>query len=31
MNWLAFNLTRKPMSDLAVRKALATAIDKKFI
>ncbi|MES2100421.1 MAG: ABC transporter substrate-binding protein [Pseudomonadota bacterium] len=31
MNWLAFNLERKPMSDLAVRKAIATAIDKKFI
>ncbi len=31
MNWLAFNLERKPMSDLAVRKAIATAIDKPFI
>ncbi len=31
INWLAFNLTRKPLSDLAVRKAIATAIDKKFI
>ena len=31
INWLAFNLTRKPMSDLAVRKAIATAIDKNFI
>ncbi len=31
MNWLAFNLTRKPMSDLRVRKAIATAIDKNFI
>ena len=31
INWLAFNLTKKPLSDLAVRKAIATAIDKKFI
>jgi peptide/nickel transport system substrate-binding protein len=31
INWLAFNLTRKPLSDLQVRKAIATAIDKKFI
>jgi len=31
MNWLAFNLTRKPVSDLQVRKAIATAIDKNFI
>jgi peptide/nickel transport system substrate-binding protein len=31
LNWLAFNLERKPLSDLAVRKAIATAIDKKFI
>jgi peptide/nickel transport system substrate-binding protein len=31
MNWLAFNLERKPMSDLRVRKAIATAIDKPFI
>jgi peptide/nickel transport system substrate-binding protein len=31
MNWLAFNLERKPMSDLAFRKAVATAIDKPFI
>jgi peptide/nickel transport system substrate-binding protein len=28
--WLAFNLTRKPMSDIAVRKAIAMAIDKNF-
>jgi peptide/nickel transport system substrate-binding protein len=28
--WLAFNLTRKPMSDLAVRKAIAMSIDKNF-
>lgn len=31
LNWLAFNLTKKPLSDLQVRKAIATAIDKKFI
>ena len=31
MNWLAFNLTKKPLSDVQVRKAIATAIDKKFI
>jgi peptide/nickel transport system substrate-binding protein len=31
LNWLAFNLERKPLSDLAVRKAIATAIDKNFI
>ncbi len=31
INWLAFNLAKKPMSDLAVRKAIATAIDKNFI
>jgi peptide/nickel transport system substrate-binding protein len=31
LNWLAFNLERKPLSDLRVRKALAYAIDKKFI
>ncbi|MFP5405917.1 MAG: ABC transporter substrate-binding protein, partial [Gammaproteobacteria bacterium] len=31
LNWLAFNLERKPLSDVAVRKAIATAIDKKFI
>ena len=31
MNWLAFNLKRKPLSDLAVRKAIATAIDKEFV
>lgn len=31
LNWLAFNLTRKPLSDVQVRKAIATAIDKKFI
>jgi len=31
LNWLAFNLTKKPLSDVAVRKAIATAIDKNFI
>ena len=31
LNWLAFNLTKKPLSDLAVRKAIATAVDKNFI
>ena len=31
LNWLAFNLTKKPLSDIAVRKAIATAIDKNFI
>jgi peptide/nickel transport system substrate-binding protein len=31
INWLAFNLERKPMSDVKVRKAIATAIDKNFI
>ncbi len=31
LNWLAFNLERKPLSDIMVRKAIATAIDKNFI
>jgi peptide/nickel transport system substrate-binding protein len=31
INWLAFNLTKKPLSDVQVRKAIATSIDKKFI
>lgn len=31
LNWLAFNLERKPMSDLLVRKAIAMAIDRDFI
>ena len=31
LNWLAFNLAKKPLSDLKVRKAIAHAIDKKFI
>ncbi len=30
-NWLAFNLLRKPVSDLRVRKAIAYAIDRNFI
>ncbi len=31
LNWLAFNLEKKPMSDVKVRKAIAHAIDKNFI
>jgi peptide/nickel transport system substrate-binding protein len=31
LNWLAFNLARKPLSDVRVRKAIATSIDKNFI
>ena len=31
LNWLAFNLDKKPMSDIKVRKAIAHAIDKNFI
>ena len=31
INWLAFNTDRKPLSDVRVRKAIAYAIDKKFI
>jgi len=31
LNWLAFNLERKPLSDLKVRQAIAHAIDKNFI
>lgn len=31
INWLAFNLERKPLSDAKVRHAIAYAIDKKFI
>jgi peptide/nickel transport system substrate-binding protein len=31
INWLAFNTAKKPLSDLAVRKAIATSIDKNFI
>jgi len=31
LNWLAFNLERKPLSDVRVRKAIAHAIDKNFV
>ena len=31
INWLAFNTDKKPLSDVAVRKAIATAIDRNFI
>jgi peptide/nickel transport system substrate-binding protein len=31
INWMAFNLTRKPLSDVNVRKAIAHAIDKNFV
>src|SRR5262249_45472573 len=31
LNWLAFNTPRKRFSDVQVRKAIATAIDKNFI
>ena len=31
LNWLAFNTLKKPLSDVAVRKAIATSIDKNFI
>jgi peptide/nickel transport system substrate-binding protein len=31
LNWLAFNLAKKPLSDLQVRKAIAMSIDKNFI
>jgi peptide/nickel transport system substrate-binding protein len=31
LNWLAFNTAKKPLSDLNVRKAIATSIDKNFI
>ncbi|MBU1358441.1 MAG: ABC transporter substrate-binding protein [Gammaproteobacteria bacterium] len=31
VTWLAFNLTRKPFSDIAVRKAIAMSLDRKFI
>ena len=31
INWLAFNLAKKPLSDLNVRKAIAMSIDKNFI
>jgi peptide/nickel transport system substrate-binding protein len=31
INWLAFNTAKKPLNDVKVRKAIATAIDKNFI
>jgi peptide/nickel transport system substrate-binding protein len=31
INWLCFNLAKKPLSDVQVRKAIATSIDKNFI
>ena len=31
LNWLAFNTARKPFSDVRVRKAIATVIDKNFV
>lgn len=31
LNWLAFNLTRKPLSDIRVRKAIAHAVDQQFV
>ncbi|GIX46716.1 MAG: solute-binding transporter (periplasmic) [Candidatus Tectimicrobiota bacterium] len=31
LNWLAFNLRRKPLDDLRVRKAISYAIDRDFI
>lgn len=31
LNWLAFNTAKKPLSDVRVRKAIATSIDKNFI
>ena len=31
LNWLAFNCAKKPLSDVRVRHAIATAIDKNFI
>ena len=31
INWLAFNTAKKPLSDVAVRKAIASSIDKGFI
>ncbi len=31
INWLAFNLTKKELSDVKVRQAIAHSIDKKFI
>lgn len=31
LNWLAFNTARKPFSDVRVRQAIATTMDKNFI
>lgn len=31
LNWLAFNTARKPFSDVRVRKAIASTIDKNFV
>ncbi len=31
LNWLAFNTAKKPLADVQVRKAIATALDKNFI
>jgi len=31
LNWLAFNMARKPLSDVRVRKAIAHAVDQNFI
>ena len=31
VNWLAFNLARKPFDDLRVRKAIAYTVDRNFI
>ena len=31
INWLAFNTAKKPLSDVRVRKAIATSIDKNFV
>lgn len=31
INWLAFNTAKKPLDDVRVRKAIAYAIDRKFI
>lgn len=31
LNWLAFNLERKPLNDVKVRKAIAHTVDKNFV
>lgn len=31
LNWLAFNLEKKPLADVRVRKAIAHAVDKNFV